>query len=127
MMKMDTVGLEATPCQTVLKEETECLLQAFLLKEANPSCSAIDMKNTSKMVSDLFDCFNTLGEDKIRQMKWLSPVLSTSIQTNNVTIRTSVQIWLTKMLQGSSPNNGGSIENVVKPPSAESSEDVDLR
>lgn len=127
MMKMDADGLEAPPCQTVLKEETECLLQAFLAKEANPSCSVIDMKNISKMVSDLFDCFNTLGDDKIRKMKWLSPVLSSCIQTNNVTVRTSVQILLTKMLQGSSPNNGGAIENAVKQPTAESSENVVLR
>jgi len=127
MMKMDADGVEAPPCQAVLKEETECLLQAFLAKEANPSCSVIDMKNISKMVSDLFDCFNTLGNDKIRKMKWLSPVLSSCIQTNNVTIRTSVQILLTKMLQESSPNNGGTVENAVKQPITETSEYVDLR
>lgn len=99
LTKRDVSILEAASCQNVLKEETGSLLRAFLAKEANKRTSAIEMRNISKMVSDILECFNALGEDKVSSMKWLSPVLSTCIQTNNVTIRTSVQILLTRMLK----------------------------
>ena len=117
LTQRDVSTLETAPCQHVLKEETDSLLRAFLAKESNEPCSAIEMRNISKMVSDILDCFNALGDDKISAMKWLSPVLSACIQTNNVTIRTSVQILLTRMLKeanqtnmanGNVPSEGGS-------------------
>lgn len=57
------------------------------------------MRNVSKMVSDILECFNSLGDDKISAMKWLSPILSACIQTNNQAIRTSVQILITRLLR----------------------------
>jgi len=100
LAQRDVATLETAPCQHVLKEETESLLRAFLAKESNESCSAVEMRNISKMASDILESFNTLSEDKISVMKWLSPVLSACIQTNNVTLRTSVQILLTRLLKG---------------------------
>ena len=104
LTKRDISVLETAPCQQVLKEETESLLRAFLAKESRP-CSAIEMRNIAKMVSDILDCFNGLADEKMYVMKaWLSPLLSACIQTNNVTIRTSVQILLTRLLRESVAN-----------------------
>mmetsp|Transcript_3373 Transcript_3373/g.6295 ORF Transcript_3373/g.6295 Transcript_3373/m.6295 type:complete len:2294 (-) Transcript_3373:61-6942(-) len=101
LTQRDLSTLESAPCQRVLKEETESLLRAFLAKgSADEHCSAIEMRNISGMVIDILECFNSLGDDKLSTMKWLSPLLSACIQTNNGTIRTSVQILLTRMLKG---------------------------
>jgi len=99
LTQRDVSTLETAPCQHVLKEETDSLLRAFLVKESNESSSAVEMRNISKMVSDTLEGFNTLSNDKISVMKWLSPVLSACIQTNYTTIRTSVQILLTRLLK----------------------------
>mmetsp|Transcript_13142 Transcript_13142/g.26694 ORF Transcript_13142/g.26694 Transcript_13142/m.26694 type:complete len:2158 (-) Transcript_13142:64-6537(-) len=95
----DAATLENAQFQHVLKEETESLLHAFLKKEADESCSAVDMRNVSKMVTDILEGFNGLSDEKLSTMKWLSPVLSTCIQTNNTSLRTSVQILLTRLTQ----------------------------
>lgn len=100
MTQNDVSTLESASCQHVLKDETEALVRAFTAKEANELSSAVDMRNISKMVSDLFDCLNSLSDEKMATMKWLSPVLSKCIQTNNATIRASVQILLTRLLDG---------------------------
>ena len=47
------------------KEETESLLHAFLKKEADESCSAVDMRNVSKMVTDILEGFNGLSDEKL--------------------------------------------------------------
>merc|ERR1712130_369941 len=96
LTKRDLSTLESAPCQHVLKEETDSLLRSFLAKEDR--VSPLEMKNLSKMVSDILECFNNLDDAKIAVMKWLSPLLSACIQTNNVAIRTSVQILLTRLL-----------------------------
>jgi hypothetical protein len=95
----DATTLENTQFQHVLKEETESLLYAFLKKEADESCSSVDMRNVSKMVTDILEGFNGISDEKLATMKWLSPVLSTCIQTNNTSLRTSVQILLTRLTQ----------------------------
>lgn len=76
------------------------------MKELNESCSVIEMRNISKMVSTVLECFNTLSDDKITSMKWLFPLLSACIQTNNQTIRTSVQILITRLLKDTSDISG---------------------
>ena len=70
-----------------------------LKKEADESCSSVDMRNVSKMVTDILEGFNGISDEKLATMKWLSPVLSTCIQTNNTSLRTSVQILLTRLTQ----------------------------
>ncbi len=92
-------------CQQVLKDECNFLLRGFLSKELNESCSVVEMRNISKMVSTILDCFNALSDDKISAMKWLSPLLSACIQTNNQTVRTSVQILITRLLKDTSDNS----------------------
>jgi len=105
LTQRDVSTLETPPCQHVLKDETNSLLRAFLSKESNESSSAIEMRNMSKMASDILECFNSLNDDKIAVMnKWLSPLLSVCIQTNNTTIRTSVQILLTRLLKEANQN-----------------------
>lgn len=99
LTQSDLLTLETLSCQHVLKEETESLLRAFLAIESNESCYVNELRNISKMVSDILECFNALGDDKISALQWLSPVLSACIQTNDVTIRTSVQILLSRMLK----------------------------
>ncbi|KAL3807779.1 hypothetical protein ACHAXA_000332 [Cyclostephanos tholiformis] len=106
LTQSDVTTLETAPCQQVLKEESSSLLRAFLSKESNESCSSIEFRNMSNMVSNLLECFNSLGDDKISVMKWLSPVLSACIQTNNQAIRTSVQILITRLLREASQTNG---------------------
>lgn len=111
LTQRDVSTLETTSCQRVLKEETESLLKSFLVKESNEASSAVEMRNVSKLVSDMLDCFNALDNDKLSVMKWLSPVLSACIQTNNVTVRTSVQILLTRLLKES--KQGGVVNGNV--------------
>lgn len=101
LTQSDVSTLKTAPCQQVLKEECNSLLRGFLSKELNESCSVIEMRNISKMVSTILECLNSLGDDKIFVMKWLSPLLSACIQTNNQTIRTSVQILITRLLKES--------------------------
>lgn len=105
MTQRDASVLSSKPCQQVLKDEAGAILQAFVSKEVNES-SSIEMRNISKMVSDLLDCFSGLSDEKMATLPWLSPVLSTCIQTNNVTIRTSVQILLTRLLNEKSAIKG---------------------
>jgi hypothetical protein len=100
MMQNEATTLRSTSCQNVLKDEMDWLVKAFIKKEANGSGSAIDIRNISKMVSYLFDCLNNLSDEKMSTMKWLSPVLSKCIQTNDGTIRASVQILLQRLLDG---------------------------
>ena len=102
----DVATLETVPCQNVLKDESSSLFRAFLSRELNESGSPIEMRNMSKMVSDILECFNSIGDDKISTMKWLSPVLSACIQTNNQAIRTSVQILITRLLREANQVNG---------------------
>jgi hypothetical protein len=99
LTQSDVTTLGSASCQHVLKDESNSLLRAFLAKESNESGSSIEMRNMSKMVSDILECFNSLGDDKISVMKWLLPVLSACIQTNNQAIRTSVQILITRLLR----------------------------
>lgn len=106
LTQSDVTTLGSAPCQHVLKEESNSLLRAFLAKESNESGSSIEMRNMSKMVSDILECFNSLGDDKISAMKWLSPILSACIQTNNQAIRTSVQILITRLLREANQING---------------------
>ena len=106
LTQSDVTTLGRAPCQHVLKEEINSLLRAFLAKELNESGSSIEMRNMSKMVSDLLECFNSFGDDKISVMKWLSPILSACIQTNNQAIRTSVQILITRLLREANQING---------------------
>jgi hypothetical protein len=64
------------------------------------------------MVSYLFDCLNNLSDEKMSTMKWLSPVLSKCIQTNDGTIRASVQILLQRLLDGAKPvSSNGKVES----------------
>lgn len=102
----DVATLETAPCQHVLKDESNSLFRAFLSRELNEPGSPIEMRNMSKMVSDILECFNSLGDDKISTMKWLSSVLSACIQTNNQAIRTSVQILITRLLREANHVNG---------------------
>ena len=118
MAQNDASSLESASCQHILRDETEALVKAFTTKEASESCSSIDMRNISKMVSDLFDCLNSLSDEKMATMKWLSPVLSKCIQTNNATIRASVQILLTRLLDGA-PTPGSASKPHVKEASQE--------
>ena len=106
LTQRDVATLETAPCQHVLKEETDSLLRAFLAKESNESSSAIEMRNISKMASEILECFNSLSDDKVSVMKWLSPLLSVCIQTNDSSLRTSVQILLTRLLKEANQNNG---------------------
>lgn len=105
LTQSDLATLQTASCQQVLKEESNSLLRAFLARESNESGSSIEFRNMSKMVSDLLECFNSLGDDKISVMKWLSPVLSACIQTNNQAIRTSVQILITRLLREANQTN----------------------
>jgi hypothetical protein len=112
MMQNEATTLRSTSCQNVLKDEMDWLVKAFIKKEANGSGSAIDMRNISKMVSYLFDCLNNLSDEKMSTMKWLSPVLSKCIQTNDGTIRASVQILLQRLLDGAKPvSSNGKVES----------------
>lgn len=110
MLNNEATTLRSTSCQHVLKDEIDAIVKAFIKKESNGSVSAIDMRNISKMVSFLFDCMNKLDDEKIATMKWLSPVLSKCIQTNNGTIRASVQILLQRLLDGSTSAANGKAE-----------------
>lgn len=102
LTQSDVNTLRTSSCQQVLKEECNSLLRGFLAKELNESSSVVEMRNISKMVSTILECFNALSDDKICTMKWLSPLLSACIQTNNQTIRTSVQILITRLLKDTS-------------------------
>ena len=106
LTQRDVATLVTAPCQHVLKEETDSLLRAFLAKESKESSSAIEMRNISKMASDILECFNSLSDDKVSVMKWLSPLLSVCIQTNDSSLRTSVQILLTRLLKEANQSNG---------------------
>ena len=113
MTNQDATTLKSTSCQHVLKEEMDELVKAFIRKESNGSCSAIDMRNITKILSNLFDCLNNLSDEKIVTMKWLSPVLSKCIQTNDGTIRASVQILLQRLLDGAKPAANGKVEDTA--------------
>jgi len=92
--------------QTLLMEQTKSLLATFLEKEASArnASGKTESKESvlmSSMVSDLLSAYEKLPDARLLQLSWLTPLLSSCIQSNHKSIRDVVQGLINRMLQGS--------------------------
>lgn len=88
-------GSVQASAQTLLKEQTQALVQTFLEKDsAGTGGSPIDAKLLEKLTSlvkDMLAGYDKLPEDHISEMTWLNPVFGSCITTDNESIRIAIQ------------------------------------
>ena len=91
-------GSRQASAQSLIKDQTQTLVSAYLEKEETLSKSS---KRTSadnylfnkltSLVKEMLAGYGALSEDHLREMAWLNPVLSSCIHTQNESIRIAIQ------------------------------------
>jgi hypothetical protein len=92
----DATNRTAT-AHAVVRDQTQSLISAFLNLEASinidkphPVDTALFARLTA-LVTDLLSGYEKLDDETLRHLTWLSPVLSSCIQSSNQSIRMVVQ------------------------------------
>ena len=91
-------GSRQASAQSLIKDQTQTLVSAYLEKEETLSKSS---KRTSadnylfnkltSLVKEMLAGYGALSEDHLREMAWLNPVLSSCIHTQNESLRIAIQ------------------------------------
>lgn len=102
--------------QSLLEEETKSLLSAYLQKERKnkkfPSPQdAAHLKMLSEVVKDVLVGYNSLKDERLFQMAWLCPLLTSCIQSNDSSIRQAMQKIMDRVLKGSVDERGDTSES----------------
>lgn len=91
-------GSKQAAAQSVVKEQTQALVSAFLEKEAivagEGKRMVLDVKLFDRLiilVQDMLAGYGKLPNEHLRLMPWLNPVLSSCIHTSNEEIRLAIQ------------------------------------
>lgn len=91
-------GSRQAAAQTLIKEQTQALVTAFLKKEAALSGdgkkSALEthlFNRLTGLVKDMLAGYDKLPDEHLGHMSWLNPVLSSCIHTSNESIRIAIQ------------------------------------
>jgi hypothetical protein len=91
-------GSRQAAAQSLIKEQTQSLVTAFLEKEASVSKegkkSALDanlFNRLTSLVKDILAGYDKLPDEHLALMSWLNPVLSSCIHTSNESIRIAIQ------------------------------------
>ena len=121
--------------QSLFEEETKSLLSAYLQKERKSKTfpfpqDAAHLKMLSEVVKDLLVGYNSLKDERLFQMPWLCPLLTSCIQSKDPSIRQAMQKIMDRVLKGSvderdhtSESNEGA--GTTKRPAAEESDMAD--
>ena len=98
-------GSKQGNAQSIVKEQTEALVTAYLEKEEaiakGTKTTALDTQlfnRLTNLVKDMLTGYDKLSDENLELMPWLNPVLSSFIQTDSESIRLAVQ-KLVKRLQ----------------------------
>lgn len=90
----------------MINEESALLLKAFLTKDTAVTSSGLDktrqseMEHMTKIICDLLEQMNKLGEDSLKSLSGLTPTLSSCIQVNNTRVRDIVTFLVNRMFEG---------------------------
>lgn len=91
-----------TSAQTLLKDQTRMLLEAYLDKEELESPSALDTKALGRLkllVKELLSGYDKLPENSFELMTWMNSVLIASSTTKDEDIRLAIQKLVKKASQ----------------------------
>jgi hypothetical protein len=93
-----TEGSRHAAAQTLIKEQTQSLVTAYLEKDAAVSGegkkSSLDthlFNRLTSLVKDMLAGYDKLPDEDLALMSWLNPVLSACIHTSNESIRIAIQ------------------------------------
>lgn len=93
-----TEGSRQASAQTLIKDQTQSLISAFLEKEAvvakGGKKSSLDtnlFNRLTSLVKEMLSGYDKLPDEHLQQMAWLNPVLSSCIHTSNESIRVAIQ------------------------------------
>jgi hypothetical protein len=93
-----TEGSRQAAAQSLVKEQTQALVSAFLEKEAavagDGKKSALDIKMFDRLTTltkDMLAGYAKLPDEHLSLMSWLNPVMSSCIHTGNEDIRLAIQ------------------------------------
>jgi hypothetical protein len=104
-----TRPIESSPqVQSLINDQTQSLLTLFLEKEKalSPngggatkafSWEASQLTRVTKLIYDLVDSFYALDDSVLSELYWLTPMLSTCVESSNETVRKSVHKLQQKM------------------------------
>jgi hypothetical protein len=91
-------GSRQASAQTLIKDQTQSLISAFLEKEAavakGGKKSSLDTNLFNRLTSlakEMLSGYAKLPDEHLHQMAWLNPVLSSCIHTSNESIRVAIQ------------------------------------
>ena len=101
---------EASSAQDLVVNQTHAVLTAFLEKETAMSdeprdpvkeaCQIVELGHMTALVCDLLDGYSTLSDAHFFSLTWLRPMLSTLIESNTKSVRTSVQNLVARAFEG---------------------------
>ena len=91
-------GSRQAAAQSLIKEQTQSLVSAFLDKEdvlskegKKSSTDGVIFSKLTTLVKDMLAGYGKLPDEHLHLMAWLNPVLSSCIHTSNEPIRIAIQ------------------------------------
>jgi hypothetical protein len=88
-------GSKQANAQSIIKEQTEALVAAYLEEEAvitkDKKSDTQLFNRLTGLVKDMLTGYDKLPDERLASMSWLNPALSSFIQTGNESIRLAVQ------------------------------------
>jgi len=104
MMTSDLEASRAGEVQSLLKEQTQSLLSAYLQKERRIERTSTPQDVThlmmlSDLVKDMIASYISLDDASLLQMDWLCPLLTSCTRSNDPSIREAVQTILDRALK----------------------------
>ena len=106
----------AAEVQSLLEEQTQSLLSAYLQKERTIKRSASPQDAThlmmlSDLVKDLVASYAELDEAALLGMDWLRPLLVSCSQSKDPSVRETVQVILDRVLKAGDSENARAAES----------------
>ena len=99
-----TEGSYQASAQSLIKEQTQSLVTAFLEREAaignEAKPSLADVKSFERLkglVKDMLAGYDKIPEEHLGLMSWLNPVLTSCINTGDESIRLAIQKLVTRL------------------------------
>jgi len=111
----DTETAIAKSRQSLLKEQTQAIVNVFIDKESKlgektcatsteelilEACRAGEVGHMTNVVCELLEGYNKFDDDHLFDLAWLCPMLSALIQSNNRAVRVAVHSLVSRMFEG---------------------------
>jgi len=101
---------EASLAQELVVNQTHAVLTSFLEKETaiineprdpvKEACYIVELGHMTALVCDLLDGYSALSDAHFFSLTWLRPMLSSLIESNTKSVRTSVQNLVARAFEG---------------------------